>query len=124
MPDPDPVTPLPPERLYRAADIAALSFETTRELAPLHALVDQPRAHEAIRFGTGMAVRGFNIFAIGANGARIQTSVRGAAGRCDGQPAEARRLGLCQQLRHAASAPSRSRCRQAARRRSTRPCTN
>jgi len=28
--------PLPPDRLYRAADIAALDFATTRELAPLH----------------------------------------------------------------------------------------
>jgi hypothetical protein len=31
----DPLLPLPPERLYRAADIAALDFATTRELAPL-----------------------------------------------------------------------------------------
>ena len=30
----------------------------------------------AIRLGTEMAVRGFNIFAIGANGAHIQGSVR------------------------------------------------
>ena len=76
MPDTDPITPLPPERLYRTADLGALSFETTRDLAPLHTLVDQPRAHDAIRFGTDMAARGFNIFAIGANGARIQNSVR------------------------------------------------
>ena len=76
MPSSDPPTPLPPERLYRAADLAALSFATTRELAPLDGLVDQPRAHEAIRFGTDMAVRGFNVFAIGANGANIQRSVR------------------------------------------------
>ena len=59
-----------------AADIAALRFETTRELTPLREFADQPRAHEAIRFGTEMSVRGFNIFAIGANGARIQSSVR------------------------------------------------
>jgi lon-related putative ATP-dependent protease len=72
----EPPSPLPPNRLYRAADIEALSFETTREFAPLHEFVDQPRAHEAIRFGTDMAVRGFNIFAIGANGAHIQDSVR------------------------------------------------
>jgi hypothetical protein len=72
----DPVLPLPPDRLYRAADIAALDFATTRELAPLHGFAEQPRAHEAIRFGTDMAVRGFNIFAIGANGAHIQDSVR------------------------------------------------
>ena len=64
MPSSDPPSPLPPERLYRAADLAALSFATTQELAPLDGLVDQPRAHEAIRFGTDMAVRGFNVFAI------------------------------------------------------------
>ena len=72
----DPAVPLPPERLYRPADLAALSFETTQELAPPRELADQPRAHEAIRFGTEMAVRGFNIFAIGAIGAHIQGSVR------------------------------------------------
>jgi predicted ATP-dependent protease len=81
----DPVLPLPPDRLYRAADIAALDFATTSELAPLRGFAEQPRAHEAIRFGTEMAVRGFNIFAIGANGAHIQDSVRSlledAAGR-------------------------------------------
>src|SRR5271157_2378741 len=76
MPASEPTSPLPPDRLYRQADIAALRFETTRELAPLREFADQPRAHEAIRFGTEMAVGGFNIFAIGANGARIQGSVR------------------------------------------------
>jgi lon-related putative ATP-dependent protease len=72
----DPVLPLPPDRLYRAADFAALDFATTSELAPMRGFAEQPRAHEAIRFGTDMAVRGFNIFAIGANGAHIQDSVR------------------------------------------------
>jgi hypothetical protein len=76
MSDDAPVSPLTPDRLYRAADIAALDFATTRELAPLREFADQPRAHEAIRFGTEMAVRGFNIFAIGAIGAHIQGSVR------------------------------------------------
>ncbi|HME20966.1 MAG TPA: AAA family ATPase [Acetobacteraceae bacterium] len=76
MPASEPTSPLPPDRLYRQADIAALRFETTRELAPLREFADQPRAHEAIRFGTEMAVRGFNIFAIGANGAHIEGSVR------------------------------------------------
>src|SRR5690242_21831772 len=72
----DPVLPLPPDRLYRAADMAALDFATTSELAPMRAFAEQPRAYEAIRFGTDMAVRGFNVFAIGANGANIQDSVR------------------------------------------------
>jgi lon-related putative ATP-dependent protease len=76
MPTSDPVAALPPDRLYRRADVAALDFATTHELSPLREFADQPRAHEAIRFGTEMAVRGFNVFAIGANGARIQASVR------------------------------------------------
>jgi predicted ATP-dependent protease len=71
-----PIPKLPPERLYRAADLAALEFATTADLGPPAALVEQPRAHEAIRFGTEMAVRGFNVFAIGANGAQIHHSVR------------------------------------------------
>jgi lon-related putative ATP-dependent protease len=71
-----PITPLPPARLYRAADVGGLDFATTRDLQPLQAFAEQPRAHEAIRFGTEIAVRGFNIFAIGANGARIQASVQ------------------------------------------------
>jgi lon-related putative ATP-dependent protease len=76
MPASKPTSPLPPDRLYRQADIAALRFETTRELTPLREFADQPRAHDAIRFGTEMAVRGFNVFAVGANGARVQSAVR------------------------------------------------
>src|SRR5262249_17853077 len=49
---------------------------TTQDLPQLRGFAEQPRAHDAIRFGTQMAVRGFNIFAIGGNGARIQSSVR------------------------------------------------
>ena len=75
MPPSQPISPLPPDRLYRRADVTALQFATTRDLAPLLEFADQPRAHEAIRFGTEMAVRGFNVFAIGSNGARIQSSV-------------------------------------------------
>jgi lon-related putative ATP-dependent protease len=72
----DAVKPLPADRLYRPADLAGLEFATTRELAPLREFTEQARAHDAIRFGTAMQVRGFNIFAIGANGARIQAAVR------------------------------------------------
>jgi len=76
MEESGPVPKLPPERLYRVADLSALEFTTTADIASPAALVEQPRAHEAIRFGTEMAVRGFNIFAIGANGAQIHDSVR------------------------------------------------
>lgn len=53
--------PLPVERLYRSADLGALDFETTADLAPLPGLSDQPRAYAAINFGTGINQRGFNI---------------------------------------------------------------
>ena len=68
--------PLPVERLYRAADLGGLDFETTADLAPLPGLSDQPRAYAAINFGTGISQRGFNIFVIGASGARMQQSVK------------------------------------------------
>ena len=76
MEESGPIQKLPPERLYRVADLAALEFATTADMAAPAALVEQPRAHEAIRFGAEMAVRGFNVFAIGANGAQIHDSVR------------------------------------------------
>lgn len=66
---------LPPNRLYRAADLSALAFETTAGLPPLAGLMGQDRAQDAMRFGTEIGVRGFNIFAIGASTARIQQAV-------------------------------------------------
>ena len=79
------ITKLATEQLYRPADLSGLAFETTAEFAALPGLIGQPRAHEAISFGTEIGQRGFNIFAIGANGARIQQSVKtlldGAAGK-------------------------------------------
>jgi lon-related putative ATP-dependent protease len=72
----EPPSPLPPNRLYRAADLAALPFATTADLAPLPGLADQKRAEEAIRLGTTIARDGFNIFAIGASGARLARALR------------------------------------------------
>ena len=68
--------PLPAEALYRLADLSALAFATTAELAPLAGLEAQPRARDAIRFGTEITRDGFNIFAIGAGGARLQQALR------------------------------------------------
>jgi predicted ATP-dependent protease len=70
------IQPLSIDRLYRATDLAGLEFATTADLAPLPGLINQPRAHEAISFGAEIGQRGFNIFAIGASGARMQQSVR------------------------------------------------
>ncbi|MGA3401248.1 MAG: AAA family ATPase [Acetobacteraceae bacterium] len=76
MPDPLAIQPIPPDRLYRRAALDALEFASTTELAPLPGLIEQPRAQDAIGFGTTIGQRGFNIFAIGAPGARIRQSVR------------------------------------------------
>jgi len=76
MPDAPAIRALALSRLYRPAAIDALEFASTAELAPLPGLVEQTRAQEAIRFGTGIGQRGFNIFAIGAPGSRIRQSVR------------------------------------------------
>lgn len=67
--------PLRTEQLYRCADLSALAFATTADLPPLTGLVGQERAQDALRFGTEIGVRGFNIFAIGASTARIQQAV-------------------------------------------------
>lgn len=68
--------PLPPDRLYRHADLSKLSFETTADLARLPGLAEQSRARDAIMFGTGIDARGFNIFVIGSPSARMTSSVR------------------------------------------------
>jgi len=73
---PPKAVPLPAEALYRPADLSALAFATTAELAPLPGLEAQPRARDAIRFGTEIARDGFNIFAIGDGGARLQQALR------------------------------------------------
>ena len=67
--------PLPSQRLYRAADLSALSFETTAELEPGDWLVGQQRALDAIEFGTGIDKPGFNLFVIGPNGMRSQRAI-------------------------------------------------
>ena len=69
--------PLGADRLLRAADLSHLSFTTTRDLASAPLPVAQERAAEAIRLGTSLTARGFNIFAVGPTAARIASSLRG-----------------------------------------------
>ncbi len=71
-----PPTPLTADRLYRRADLSALPFETTAELEPMDRLAGQDRARDALTLGTRIGAPGFNIFAIGSSGARIQRSIR------------------------------------------------
>jgi lon-related putative ATP-dependent protease len=70
-----PVRPLPAERLYRAADMSALSFASTADIEPADALVGQQRALDAIAFGTRIGTPGFNLFVIGPSGMRMWRAV-------------------------------------------------
>src|SRR5258708_22628288 len=69
-------TSLPPDRLYRATDPAALDFATTVDMAQLPGLIHQPRAREAIGFGTCIRQPGFNIFATGDTQDRVREATR------------------------------------------------
>ncbi len=69
-------TPLSPDRLYRVTDPNALDFTTTAGMSQLPGLIHQPRAREAIGFGTCITQPGFNIFAMGDIAGRVRDSVR------------------------------------------------
>ena len=71
-----PARPLPPERLYRRADLLSLSFTTTADLQPIDGLIGQQRALDAINFGTRIDKPGFNLFVVGPSGARMHEAVR------------------------------------------------
>jgi lon-related putative ATP-dependent protease len=67
--------PLPPEKLYRVCDPAALGFRTTAELPDLQEILGQPRAVEAVRFGIDIRRQGYNIFVLGPQGAGRYTLI-------------------------------------------------
>ncbi len=67
--------PLPAEKLYHTFDAATLPFETTAELPDGLQIIGQQRAIDAIRFGIGMRHQGYNLFALGPNGAGRQTLI-------------------------------------------------
>jgi lon-related putative ATP-dependent protease len=67
---------LPPEALRRVCDPAQFDFETTASLAPLTEILGQPRAVQALAFGTSMASHGFNLFALGLPGSGKTTLIR------------------------------------------------
>ncbi len=60
--------PLPPERLHRRCPPESLPFETTEELPDVDTVVGQKRALDALRFGTGIARPGYNLFVLGPPG--------------------------------------------------------
>jgi lon-related putative ATP-dependent protease len=80
-----PVKPLPPERLYRPADLSALAFESTADMETADVLVGQQRALDAIEFGTRIARPGFNMFVIGPSGMRAQSAVEPALQEAAGE---------------------------------------
>jgi lon-related putative ATP-dependent protease len=62
------VTPIPLDKLYQPTDPNQFSFETTDQVDELTDIIGQPRAVEAVRFGTGMRSSGYNIYALGPSG--------------------------------------------------------
>ncbi len=64
------------ENLRRKADLSALRFESTAELAPIDGLLGQGRAADALQLGTRIGAPGFNLFVIGSTGASIDRAVK------------------------------------------------
>lgn len=60
--------PLAPDQLYHRTNPDIFSFETTADVAELEEIIGQPRAVQAVLFGTGVQHYGFNIFAVGPSG--------------------------------------------------------
>ncbi len=56
------------EALHSVCDPGSFGFETTDDLEILEEAIGQGRALEALRFGIGMAHRGYNVFAMGPTG--------------------------------------------------------
>ena len=63
-----PVKPLQVEQLYQKTDPELFNFQTTEQIEDLTEIIGQPRAVEAVRFGTGMRSAGYNIYALGPPG--------------------------------------------------------
>jgi predicted ATP-dependent protease len=55
-------------QLRQRTDPEQLAFETTADLDDLQDPIGQPRAVEAMQFGTGIERKGFNVFALGPSG--------------------------------------------------------
>ncbi len=66
--NPSPLSPLAADRLRHHCDPAEFDFETTADLDDVDGLIGQERAVEAIRFGTEIQRKGFNLFVLGSPG--------------------------------------------------------
>ncbi len=70
------VPELAPEVLRRFCDPGGFDFETTASLPPLTEVLGQPRAFQALAFGTSIDSHGFNLFALGMPGSGKTTLIR------------------------------------------------
>ena len=71
-----PANPLPPECLYRRADLSGLEFATTAELSPLGGEAVQKRVLDAVKLGAGIDRAGFNLFVIGQRQSRMREAIK------------------------------------------------
>ena len=71
----EPLSPLSTERLRPTCDPSKFSFKTTEELDEVDGLIGQERAVDAIRFGTEIQRKGFNLFVLGSPGLGKHTAV-------------------------------------------------
>jgi len=69
---------LPPEKLNYFCDPAQFKFKSTKELKPLHEVIGQKRAVDAIDFGVDLKSYGYNIFALGPAGAGRTSTIKEA----------------------------------------------
>ncbi len=69
------VPKLTPADLYRTCDPGQFEFETTKELEDFAGAVGQPRAVEALHFGTSIQRKGYNVFTMGYEGAGKRTLI-------------------------------------------------
>ncbi len=67
------VSPLSLDQLYQITDPAQFKFESTNQVDELTEIIGQPRAVDAVRFGTGVQSDGYNIFALGPSGTGKRT---------------------------------------------------
>jgi lon-related putative ATP-dependent protease len=69
------VTALEAGQVRRRLDPAALPFETTAEVPPLHGTIGQDRALDAIDFGLDIPTPGYNLFLAGAAGSGRESTI-------------------------------------------------
>ena len=70
-----PLSPLSAQSLRPACDPSSFTFKTTAELEEVDGLIGQERAVDAIRFGTEIQRKGFNLFVLGSPGLGKHTAV-------------------------------------------------